>query len=1054
MAPMARRMKYRLALDLGTKSIGWAIFELLEGNDSKESKLESELLDAGVRIFSDSRNPKNQQSLTSVRREAVSARRRRDRFVQRRKYLLAELVKQELFPADQAEARQLAKLDPYKLRAEALERLLTPHEMGRVLFHLNQRRGFRSNRITPSDDEGVVRKSTAQLAADIKESGAETLGVFLWKRRETPQRPMLVRARRDGTKKDDLYVNYPTREIYEQEYDKIWERQLNYEGSPFTGQQRDLFKQIIFFQRKLKAPKVGHCTHFPEELRAPKALASWQAFRSHQDMNHNLTWCDREGEVHNLAEYPDAYRDVAGKLLQGKKLKFDAIRKVLAQKCGVEYRFRFNGEDGRKKDIKGCASSEEFGKARILGKAWHELDLQKKDAFIRLLLDTEKDDEEIIAELKDGWPFSEEQISACLQAKLPKGYGNMSEKAINMLLPCMMTGAIYSDCLEKAGLAPYRQNSAKLHDRLPYYGRVLGGHIANAEPEAAEEEEATRYGKIGNPTVHVCLNQVRLVVNELIRRYGKPHEIVIETARELPLGQKGYKELAKRQKENQETNERIDQRLTELGQEINRDNRHKMLLWEELNKDPQRRCCVFSGDLINCANLFSSNVEVEHIVPRSLYLDDSLSNKTLCVAAYNRQKLNKLPYEAFGTNKSAYAAILERAEHLPRNKRWRFRPDAAQKLEEMAGGDFAARHLNDTRYISRISREYLTAIVDQNRVWVTPGKLTAKLRAYWGLNTILAPRGQAIKNRDDHRHHAVDAVVIGLTTRSVLNRLSRLYKEAEAKFVQRLPSQGLDDFVNREQVQEIIERIVVSHKIDSLPNAQLHNDTAYGSRDFKTDGASLVQHRVPISSIAGISDVDKIKGNGIKNSLLDEIASNNDGNSDRNEIIKEWFIARDIRRVRITENMKVIPIRDGSGAYYKGYKGDSNWAMDIFEYPKGKPKQGQWGKEVISTFLASQSNFEPQWKRDFPAAKKVMRVFRNTVIALRKESGEVGFYRIQQISDKLTLYELFEANADKRSRSSSKELVPLLISSAEKLRKQEAKVVGVSPSGMVSFRKQ
>ena len=147
----------RFAFDLGTNSLGWAVYRL------DASLRPCELVDCGVRLFSDGRNPKDGQSLAAMRRVPRSARRRRDRFVQRRDLLMTLLIRHGLMPDDQGARKALEKLDPYDVRSRALDERIDLHHLGRALFHLNQRRGFQSNRI-------------ADASADDKEKGKIATG--------------------------------------------------------------------------------------------------------------------------------------------------------------------------------------------------------------------------------------------------------------------------------------------------------------------------------------------------------------------------------------------------------------------------------------------------------------------------------------------------------------------------------------------------------------------------------------------------------------------------------------------------------------------------------------------------------------------------------------------------------------------------------------------------------------------------------------------------------------------------------------------------------------
>ena len=170
---------YRLGLDLGTNSIGWCAVQLDEAGNP------SGVLGAGVRILTPNeeagRDPQSKATLAATRRAARSARRRRDRFVRRRARLVQVLVNAGLLPEDRKSAARLHRLDPYWLRAAALDQRLEPYEIGRALFHLNQRRGFKSNRVTDvgDDEKGAVRAGATALEAKLVVDQARTLGELL-----------------------------------------------------------------------------------------------------------------------------------------------------------------------------------------------------------------------------------------------------------------------------------------------------------------------------------------------------------------------------------------------------------------------------------------------------------------------------------------------------------------------------------------------------------------------------------------------------------------------------------------------------------------------------------------------------------------------------------------------------------------------------------------------------------------------------------------------------------------------------------------------------------
>ena len=182
------RMRYRLALDLGTASLGWAMVRL------DPSDQPCAVIKAGVRIFSDGRSPKDGSSLAVTRRDARAMRRRRDRLLRRKARLTRLLVEHGFFPADIAQRKALELLDPYALRAAGLERALAPGEFARALFHINQRRGFKSNRRTDKkdNDSGALKTAIAHLRGELVMSGVPTVGAWLHQRRQQGQ---TVRAR-------------------------------------------------------------------------------------------------------------------------------------------------------------------------------------------------------------------------------------------------------------------------------------------------------------------------------------------------------------------------------------------------------------------------------------------------------------------------------------------------------------------------------------------------------------------------------------------------------------------------------------------------------------------------------------------------------------------------------------------------------------------------------------------------------------------------------------------------------------------------------------------
>ncbi len=992
-------MAYRLGLDLGTNSIGWCLLNLNQQHEPDR------LIRLGARIFPDGRKPKDGTSLAVDRRLARQMRKRRDRFLRRRGRLLDALIRHGLMPGDDTERKKLVRLDPYSLRRRGLGEPLTLAEFGRALFHLNQRRGFRSNRkIDKGTDEesGKIRSAVTATRGLLDREKARTVGEWLARRHEKRE-PVRSRLRGLGAKATyDLYVD---RDMIAQEFDTLWDKQKSHHPQSLTDTVREELRDILLFQRPLKPVRPGRCTFESDDDRAPLALPSQQRWRIYQELNNLRLLNEGFSETALTLEQRDT---IATDLLRGKKRSFDQIRRAL------KLNTRFNLESEKRKEIKGCATANILGHKNRFGSAWHDLPLARQDEIVEELLTTESE-ADLTAWLERECGLSEEAARAIANANLPDGYGRLGRKALSKILPMLAGSVITYDSAVKA--ASYASHSdfytGEIHNALPYYGKSLERHVGFGTGGIDDSEEK-RYGKIANPTVHIGLNQLRKLVNAIIEKYGPPDEIIVEVARDLKLSYAKRREIEDEQAKRQEENDKHRRKLLEQGLQDNTENMLRMRLWTELNRgDPANRCCPFTGEPISVTKLFSPEVEIEHLLPFARSLDDSIPNKTVSLRRANRDKGNNTPFEAFGHSPEGYdwAAILERAQALPANKRWRFAENAMGRYLRDER-DFLARQLNDTAYLSRIAKEYLSAICPPAHIWVTPGRLTAMLRAKWGLNSILSDTNH--KQRDDHRHHALDAVVIAVADRSLLKRVADAAGRAHDAGLERLLShmpQPWDGF--RDAVESGIEHVVVSHKPDHGQQDKLHNDLAYGFVEQPgEDGVARVVRRRRIDEInlghLGPEGEDGVRDLALRNQLREAIG--NETGTEHKKRLLAFSEKTGIRRVRVTEKLSVIAIPDSP---FKAYKGDSNYSFEIY-----RKENGQWDDNLITTFEANQVK-PPERLRDRHLAMNgkplVMRLCKNDLIAIEKNNIRY-IMRVAGIGKNLTLAEHNEANTDGRNR--------------------------------------
>jgi CRISPR-associated endonuclease Csn1 len=1035
-------MRWRLGLDLGTNSLGWAAVELdPEGRACR-------IFAAGTRIFSDGRDAKSGASLAVDRREARAMRRRRDRFKQRQAALIKYLTLAGLFPADDAARAALAWLDPYAVRAAALHAPLPLPHLGRALFHLNQRRGFKSNRKTirgTNDDDGKIKIGVNRLYEAMRDAGAETLGAYLFGRRAAatddnaiPSIRARLRPETGDGAKGDGYDFYPDRQMLEDEFDAIWEAQAPHHPAVLTPDARRRLFEVVFHQRPLKKPKIGLCTLMPPEERLPKAHPLFQTRRLLEELN--TLKIVRPGAIAQPLTLEQ--RDLLLLKLKDKRaVTFDSLRKAIKLDAGA----RFNKESENRKDLKGDEVAAEFGSKTRFGQRWPNLPPETQWEIVSRVIAQESDEHEASLKtwLEDRHGLTPAQAEATVGARLPEGFGRFGLTATTGLIKALRADVVeYSKAVLKAGLGHHSDfRTGEVHDTLPYYGAALERYILPGKGEPSDEEE-TRIGRLTNPTVHIGLNQLRRVVNALIKRYGKPEQIAIELARELKLNDERKQEINTRNRKNREDAERRSRSLIEtFGARDSGANRALLKLWEELNPDNVLdRRCVYTGQMISPAMLFSGAVEVDHILPFSATLDNSNGNLLLCTREANRRKAKRSPHEAFGQH-ADWAEIVERAAKLPREKRWRFEPDAMSRFSEK--GDFLDRQLVDTQYLSRLARSYLCALYGDagegsSRVWASPGRLTEMLRRNWELNHLLpdhnfAGSANQPKNRSDHRHHAIDAAVIAVTDRGMLQRIAheagQRGHEAADRMTKGLPTPW-SDFMD--ELREIVKEIVVSHRPDhgldakqrrakgqGVTAGRLHNDTAYGlTQEKDSKGNDLVVHRISITALKTAGDIGKVRDVELRTALL----AWTEGLTDK-AFAARLLTFRDqgppqfrgLRRVRIKEPLSVIPIHDKTGRAYKGYKGDSNFRYDVWEL-----KDGKWVAEVISMFEAHQPGWVSAIRQNNPTARKVLSLHQDDLLAVETEAGTRKLVRIAQFEQggQITLAEPQEGgNLRDRNRS-------------------------------------
>ncbi|MBI5344712.1 MAG: type II CRISPR RNA-guided endonuclease Cas9 [Deltaproteobacteria bacterium] len=691
-----------LGLDIGPNSIGWAIIEYKQ----PVKKLDPEpikLIDTNARIFSEGvdRTPQGaEQSKNAARRAARSMRRTHQRRNKRKSELKAVLQETGLLPADGEFFSKLMLEDPYRLRYEGLDKKLDLHSFGRALYHLAQRRGFKSNRKSENKKEdGKIAQGMTALAEKMKEKDCQTLGKFLYKAKNTG----------DPVRFRHIESSVPNRDMYENEFNLLWAEQSKHYPDKLNEELRKDVYHSIFFQRPFdirerwgrnlerlpdganahRAPELGRCEYEPSERRSPRATWWAQRFRMLQEINNLQIVDTATGEVRDFSVEERA--NLVTKLGQKKELSFDQIRKLLdiAESC------RFNLEGVKRTKLKG--NSTEWNLRLAFKKEYDTLSPEVRDTAIRAII--EEEDENVLTRraMKD-WGLDEKGAKRLASSALEGGYLNLSVTALKRLVPHLEEGWDYMKAVELAGYKRRDQRAVK-----------GSGAIGTSDIPS-----------ITNPLVLAALFQLRKVVNELIRVYGVFSKIRVELVRDLKNSRERRQEIMWEQRENEKRNEDAAQRLEEdFGISAPKpDQILKYKLWEECERQ-----CPYTGRAISKEALSSEDIEVEHIIPYSRSGDDSYMNKTLCFTSENRIKENKTPFEFYGHDEKRMNEILMRVKKFPDKKRDRF------YLKEVPD-DFITRQLNDTAYIAREVRSLLEKVAGKNNVQVAVGQSTSALSAW------------------------------------------------------------------------------------------------------------------------------------------------------------------------------------------------------------------------------------------------------------------------------------------------------------------------------------
>ena len=721
-----------LGIDIGLSSIGWALVE-----DQKQ------FIDGGVHIFT------NEGTNTTRREKRLERRQKRRRSMRVRRLIhaladtpmlpiktttnlhqqinkAARLTRKERHATGTSPDTQALKdffdLVPWTLREKAIEgEKLTPQELGRVLYHFAHQRGFpkRSLRTLEGDKKAEEEAKTLKegspkddkIGADttqkeIQKKDHRYLGYYLaglFPGKGTPPYEMPERIR----------SRYTYREMYEAEFDHIWKMQRPHHPALLTPQRKAALKHILFSQLPLQTPPRGTCTFEPNKKRAYLASLLFEEFRAYQSINKFLA---QHGCTSPAARTP---------------LLAKAITEFLGRKTGIaptQLAEKLQLTQATKK----ASSTEAPDQAPKMAefqftthlrslfghKKWDAYTPAEKNERWHIIftkVNQLKDVDSLAKYAKKHWHFNDKQIADLHKITIPKGVGNISEKAIRYILPYLKRGYLYDQAvllgsickafghnfdqeapatnhwvmlsqadqaaIEQQALTSLASQKLKVRDQIIHYLKAhypkkalytnqIYHHSNFALPERHQKlplPDPTR-----NPIVDKALLQLRRVVNAIMKKHNLTEIpcIRIEMARSLKNSPKARKKKENTIKQHTIAREEAYQHLHQNNIAPTDYNIKKFRLWKEVNYT-----CPFSGKKISIAELYGklkgsheNAVEIEHIRPVE-HQDSRMINLTIAIRTINQEKGSFTPYEAFHSDQERWKAIKARAQsHFPPRK--------------------------------------------------------------------------------------------------------------------------------------------------------------------------------------------------------------------------------------------------------------------------------------------------------------------------------------------------------------------------------------------------
>lgn len=819
-------------IDGGIATIGWAVV-----NSDEET---IRIVAAGTRCFDAPETDKTRTPTAAVRRLHRGQR----RVIARRALRMEKLRKlfvrvgwlESAAPDALAPAKGAPHPNPWKLRAEGLDRLLTGKEFAVVLGHIARHRGFRSN--AKRDAAAGKNDETSKMKNKIKETQGEltayrTIGEGFWRhpnyQNSDPAHKQIDRKHNRGLNFDRSIM----RSDQELEVAKLFDAQCRFGNTAATEAVEADYAKAAFSQRALQDSEhmVGFCLFETDQRCAARRSYSFEMFRLLSRLNAvRLTHRGRETrfDAEQIAKVSNDFGKQKG-------LTWKWLRRTLD--IPPDVRFAGVAEKDEKNDFVARSGNAAEGTYVLRGYLGDGIarDTALADRIAEILTFREDPDSirKGLAEAGVEPPVLDALMRGVTEGAFAhfKGAGHISAKAARKILPGLARGLVYSAACED----------------------VEYDHAAPREIDLKD---------VRNPVARKAVGEMLKQVKAMIQAHGEPDRIHVELARDVGKSAEERDKITRGIEDRNKQRDRLRAEFEELlHRKANRDDMLRFELWKE-----QACRCLYTDELIPVEAIVSSDnrVQVDHILPWSRFGDDSFLNKTLCFTSANQRKRGRTPFEWFeedGLDWARYAASVEGCKAMKGPKKGRF---YLRKNAKEVEGTFRTRNLNDTRYATRLLLGLLNKHHNKDgkrTILARPGQLTAKLRRAWKVNDLkYGPDGTRVGDQN----HALDAIVLACTSESMLQKLTAAAREAERLGLGRgfdfdqLPDPVVEEpgIGFREAVRKTVERVFVSRAERRRARGELHAATIKQIREV--DGKDVVFERKAIAALTE-KDLDNLE---------------------------------------------------------------------------------------------------------------------------------------------------------------------------------------------------